>query len=258
MCKLSYIYFSSTDTTKRIVEAIGRELSLPVNINVNIADRDAPADLSFSSDDIVIVGMPVYGGRIPGIAADYLSGISGGGSTAVAVVVYGNRAYDDALLELTDILKACGFNICATAAFVARHSIFPKVAANRPDKADMLKLEEFGKKCSGRLAQNRDFKEIRVKGNHPYKKYGGIPIHPSCSEKLCNKCGLCSSKCPARAIDTDNPATLDAEKCISCGRCIFLCPKKVRNYRGLKYKSLEAVFRSAFSKRKEPEWEIAE
>lgn len=64
----------------------------------------------------------------------------------MAVVVYGNRDYEDALLELHDILSENGFVVVAAGAFVARHSIFPDVAAGRPDRDDLDRMAEFAER----------------------------------------------------------------------------------------------------------------
>ncbi|WP_331678386.1 4Fe-4S binding protein [Terrisporobacter petrolearius] len=45
----------------------------------------------------------------------------------------------------------------------------------------------------------------------------------------CMKCGLCAIKCPVDAISKDNPMLVDKEKCVSCMRCVAICPNKVRS-----------------------------
>ena len=66
--------------------------------------------------------------------------IHGNNTPAVAVCVYGNRDYDDALLEIKDTLNGNGFRTFAAGAFIGRHCIFPKVAEGRPDASDLEKL----------------------------------------------------------------------------------------------------------------------
>ena len=68
----------------------------------------------------LLVVMPVYGGRLPAIAVQRLREIRGNDSPAIAVVVYGNRAYDDALLELRDVLTANGFCLFSLVSSVCR------------------------------------------------------------------------------------------------------------------------------------------
>ena len=253
--RLSCIYFSATDTTRRCVESVALAIDIPVSNSINLADRNHPDLPEPDTEDIVLVAAPVYGGRIPSLVADNLQQMKGNGCKAVAMVVYGNRDYDDALLELTDIMTANGFSVVAAAAFIGQHSIFPKAGISRPDNADKEKLTEFGIMCRDILASDTN-RPIAVKGNHPYKKYGGVPLHPSAKQSDCNKCGICQTLCPVDAIDANEPWKTDNDKCITCGRCINACPSSVRKYRGIKYSMTEKIFVSAFSRRKEPEFFI--
>lgn len=47
--------------------------------------------------------MPVYAGRVPALAVERLKGIKTSGVKCVIVAVYGNRAYEDALVEMQDV-----------------------------------------------------------------------------------------------------------------------------------------------------------
>ncbi|MDE5807632.1 MAG: 4Fe-4S binding protein, partial [Muribaculaceae bacterium] len=202
---ITYIYFSATATTARCAKAIGAAMGLPINREINIADNHTTELPFFNSEDVAIIASPVYGGRLPEQAVATIRLLRGKGAFAVALVVYGNRDYDDALLELTDLLKKSNFNIIGAGAFIGQHSIFPRVADHRPDKADMAVLAEFGKTCRERLEAGLPFAQIDVKGAFPYKKPTGVPLHPKCDSKLCNRCSLCADKCPVGAISRGNP-----------------------------------------------------
>ncbi len=244
--------FSATDTTRRCVEAVAGAMEMHVAEEVNLADRNAQVP-ELDGEDVVIVAVPVYGGRIPALAADKLKRINGNGAKTIAMVVYGNRDYDDALLELTDILKDRGFKVFAAAAFIGQHSIFPKVGTSRPDKTDLEKLAEFGRQCKAVLTSGKYNASLPIKGKRPYKEYGGVPVHPTGKQADCHKCGVCVEKCPVEAIPTDAPWDTDAQKCISCGRCIAVCSFGNRGYSGIKYGLIGKVFVAGFSRRKEPE-----
>ncbi|MDE6337340.1 MAG: 4Fe-4S binding protein [Muribaculaceae bacterium] len=252
MRKLNALYFSATSTTRKCVTIVASAINLPLASSINIADRNHIPLPDYSKDEAVIVAVPVYGGRIPSLAVDKLTQVKGNGAKAIAMVVYGNRDYDDALLELTDILKAQDFHIIAAAAFIGQHSIFPKVGTSRPDNSDMKKLSYFGKICS-QLLDMEIPGSLKIKGNRPYKKYGGVPVHPEGSREKCITCGTCVELCPVAAINSEEPWKTNADTCISCGRCISVCRQGARNYKGIKYNLIGTVFTAAFSKRKEPD-----
>jgi len=251
MSKFNTIYFSATDTTRRTVAAITEGLGLMPNCEINLADNLDVAMPEFSTGDVALVAAPVYGGRLPAKVAEAFSHLKGNGTKAIAVVVYGNRDYDDALLELSDILRATGFNTVAAAASIGTHSIFPSVATGRPDTDDIHKLHQFGKQVAELLRDDAKG-DLTIKGNRPYKKSAPVGLNPSVNKNLCVSCGVCADKCPVGAIPKDNPQITDADICISCGRCINVCNQNARQYAGLKYKTIEAIFKAAFSKRKEP------
>lgn len=251
MTKLYEIFFSATGTSRKCVETVASAIGLPTAGVINLADRANISFPDFTAQDLVIVATPVYGGRIPAMAAEKLNKINGNGAKAIAMVVYGNRDYDDALLELIDILSAHGFAVISAAAFIAQHSIFPKVGTSRPDSSDIIKLLDFGRK-SKEIFDSNSILALNIKGNRPYKKYGGVPVHPVGNQEACKKCGVCVEQCPTNAIDSSAPWNTDSEKCISCGRCISVCTQDDRKYKGLKYALIGSLFKAMFSKRKEP------
>lgn len=253
--RLICIYFSATDTTLRYVDSFAKALGHPIDISINLADNlsnDMPA---INPDDLLVAAAPVYGGRLPVQVSSRFKQLSGNGAKAVAIVVYGNRDYDDALLELTDILSETGFETVGAGAFIGQHSIFPKVAASRPDKEDIDILNRFAAECR-RAIECGAKGSLQIKGNRPYKKVAGVPLHPAGKPDRCNRCGKCVGKCPVSAIHPDEPYKTDPTLCISCGRCIHVCPKHTRKYSGLKYSLIGAIFTAAFSKRKESSYTV--
>ncbi len=212
-------------------------------------------DVVFTANELVIFGVSVYSGRVPAITLDAWTHFKGNQTPAIVVCVYGNREYDDALLELKDIVEANNFKVFAAGAFVAEHSIFPAIAIGRPDSRDKAEAIEFGKKCAALLATFGELDElpqIEVKGNFPYRPVGSIPLNPKGNSK-CNECGTCVKECPAKAIDIAHPRKTDKKHCISCARCIKVCPQNARHFSGLLYKMVRRKFQKAYSERKNPE-----
>ncbi len=258
MNNLHAVYFSATDTTARCVRAICRGYASTPESEINLAnDLDIPFR-DFKENDVVVVAAPVYGGRLPAQVADSLKRLKGNGATAIATVVFGNRDYDDALLELTDLLIDRNFRIVGAGAFIGQHSIFPKVGVARPDAEDEKQLLSFGKECRLAVDRNVDtYPSLQIKGKRPYKKIVGIPLHPSAKAADCVKCGQCVASCPTGAISADSPYATNPEVCISCGRCIHVCSTGARRHGGAMYRIIGTLFKIGFSKRKESEWTVA-
>ncbi|MDD6622074.1 MAG: 4Fe-4S binding protein [Bacteroidales bacterium] len=222
---LHQIIFSPTGGTRRVCEnlcqGIGME-SIVTDLCVKAADVRLP---NIKEDDLVVIAMPVFAGRVPALAVERLRRANPHGAKCVVVVVFGNRAYDDALLELKDVATEMGFRVIAAVAASAEHSIIRKYGKGRPDSADEQALRRFGADIV-RKAVSDDCTMPQVPGNRPYKKGGKVP-QPQ-GRRGCNGCGVCAKHCPADAIPLSDPKTVDSAKCISCMKCVSVCPKSVR------------------------------
>lgn len=245
--KIYAVYFSATFTTRTVVQAVCEPFGKEIH-ETNLLDNPQKCPVELDKNDLLIVGMPVYAGRIPSIAAESLRHFKGNHTPSILLAVYGNRHYDDALLETANILSAeGGFNIIAAGAFVARHSIFPKVAASRPDESDLRAARQLGEECR-RIVESAEratsIPSPQLPGNHPYKTPGAIPLYPTGNRK-CAGCLRCVDECPTGAISRENPRLTDAGKCIRCGRCIAICAPHARGYHRLIYKLAQMKFAKA-------------
>ena len=197
---LHLYFFSPTGGTQRVAGLFAE--------NLNAADACTDITVraeakTFSADDCLLVFFPVYGGRVPGPCLERVRALRGADTPAVLVAVFGNRAVDDALLEMRDTLAPLGFHVVAAAEVIAPHSVNTDIAADAP---------------AG----------ITVPGNPNYRAYNGLPLKPTGGLR-CIRCGLCADNCPAGAIPKDAPQKVDKAKCISCLRCIQICPQSGRS-----------------------------
>ena len=215
-------HFSPTGGTKKVADAIAAGFATPI-AEVDLT-KAVPAMTPAEGEALMAV-LPVYAGRVPKIALERLSAIQGRGHKAVAVVVYGNREFDDGLLETKNALEAQGFTVIAGAAFIAEHSIVRSVAAGRPDVEDEKIACHFGADI---MAKPENSAPVTVPGNHPYVEPHGSAFHPVADEG-CVSCGLCAEGCPVGAIPMDAPNTTDNAMCINCLRCMQVCPVGCRS-----------------------------
>ena len=249
--KLYEICFSPTGGTKKAADILAGELAKETE-SVDLTDSRADfSGISLEEEDVAVIAVPSYGGRVPGTAAGRLGAIRGNGARAVLVCVYGNRAYEDTLVELQDIAKQAGFRVTAAVAAVAEHSIARQFAAGRMDAQDKEQLQGFGGKIREKLDAG-DASEPAVPGNRPYKKEGGAGMTPK-PTKDCVKCGLCAAKCPVQAIDKNDPKNVDSKACISCMRCVSVCPHSARKVSGVMLAAVGAMLKKTCSERKECE-----
>lgn len=253
--EITSVYFSPTESTKKVTELIAAEFSeLHEKIDLTVPSAFRP-EYTFCEDEIVVVGVPVYAGRVPAAAVERLKKLHGRQTPVVLVVVYGNRAYDDALLELRDVMTQQGFRPAAGIAAIAEHNIARCVAAGRPDRGDVEQLKLFACTAAERLSKvrcNYDLPELVVKGTKPYRVPGTLPIKIKVSS-ACNACGACIKNCPVQAISRTDARITDEERCIHCMRCVMVCPKKARKLGALMQMAVNYKMKKACASRKEPE-----
>ncbi len=248
MKKVSALYFSPTGGTAKVVISMARSFAAATGCDYSEIDVTLPKQREsaprFGADDVVFFGVPTYIGRVPNLIKPFFASIKGGGALGIPVVTYGNRAYDDALIELRDIMEEKGFKTVAAAAFPAEHSFSTTLAGGRPDVKDLLLAEDFALKLAETLTKNPQL----ISGNHipiaipgnpaPYAYYKAVigdnksidirKVKPVTDPEKCTKCGLCALLCPMGSIKISDPSITDGI-CIKCGACIKRCPKGAKS-----------------------------
>jgi ferredoxin len=251
--KIHLIYFSPTGTTKTIVNNIAKGIGGDV-FRYDVTTDSEGAELNLEGG-IAVFGVPVYAGRVPVIFAERIKKVKSEGIPAVVVGVYGNREYEDALVELRDIVSDAGFRVIGGGAFIGEHSYSTDekpIAKSRPDSTDCLKAEKLGKSIRKKL-ENGDLSTPEIEGNVPYKERMGIKgATPLTKDKLCISCGVCVKSCPTDVITLSPKAVSNHENCIMCCACVKKCPLNARyvDHPGV-LERVELLFKNC-SARKEP------
>ena len=229
--KVYAIYFSPTGNSKKSAISVAKAISNDVTeIDITVANKQ-PQPQKFEIGDVVVFAAPVYGGKILKEAKERFKKFTGDTAPCVIIASYGNRHYDHALLEMSDMAISQGFNPVGYAALVGRHT-FGEIEVNRPSDEDLAENKAFGEKIAHKLSLF-DFSIPHVPGDPDYEKIekGGTggKFRPLTNKDTCVNCKLCARNCPMQAIDYDDVSKINNDLCISCFRCIRNCPTGAKN-----------------------------
>lgn len=241
------VFFSPTGNTQKSVKAMAEAIAPTYGVyDCTCCKETGDVEVTFQKDDFVIIGGPVYGGRIPQAAMERLEKFKGNQTPCILVASYGNRHYDDALLELRDMAVRNGFVVKGGAAVIGRHT-FGEIQMDRPNAEDLAQMADFAIK-----AYEKEEEVKSIPGNPSYREGGkGGKFRPE-TTKECVKCGLCKKNCPVGAINDD--FSVSDEKCISCFRCIRNCPVKAKVMTSESYLQFAEDFTKKLSVRRENEY----
>jgi ferredoxin len=258
------VYFSPTGTTKAVIQGIADGINPGTMELIDITKPDERKQpLMASENELLIIGVPVYMGRVPALLIDWLNAIQAHNTPTVCVVVYGNRVYDDALLELKNIVTKCGCIPIACAAYIGEHSFSNSevpTAEGRPDKVDLSHAKAFGQKISEKLqsiSAISQISDVNIPGVYPYRGSSKLwDVDFIVVSEECSQCGICAEKCPVDAIDPGNSRLINIEKCITCCACIKNCPQSARSIKPGLVKDASVRLHTLYYQRKQPEFFI--
>ena len=182
----------------------------------------------------------------------------------MAVVLYGNRGYDDALKELCEVLSGNGFCPAAAAAMVGEHAFAPALAHGRPDAEDIAAAEAFARNAAHTLRERERPSPAAVPGREPIGPYytplglNGEPARflkakPLTDPLKCARCGLCAALCPMGSIPRETPEECGGI-CIKCQACVKGCPTGAKYFADAAFCSHRAMLEQTYAKRRENEF----
>ena len=273
--KVYGVYFSPVKNTanvvKTIVQNLGEELNLPVEMIDFTTPEKRNVTWSFKEDELVVFGTPTFAGRIPNKILPYVQTLFEGEETlAIPVVTFGNRSFDNSLIEVKNELEDHNFKTFAAAAVACEHSFTDKLAKERPDQEDIRQLAGFIREVVELLRDTKGKEEIispvMVPGDDPLTSYyiplgvDGQPVQflkakPKTREEDCDHCGICAAACPMAAIDFSDETKVPGT-CIKCQACVKLCHSGAKYFDDEKFLSHVKMLEENYTRRAEPEFFI--
>ncbi|MBE6338545.1 MAG: ferredoxin [Lentimicrobiaceae bacterium] len=276
MPKIKVCYFSPTGGTlqvaKHLAESMSKKLCAEVEYHSYTLPKEREVIPVFDAGDVVVWATPVYAGRIPNKTLDYVrNALHGNGNLSVALVTFGNRAYDNALAELVGLMEDGGMRAVGAAAMVTRHVFSDTLGALRPNKDDISDLEDFATNVSEKIlsSSNNIIPVLKVPGEKHYDKYytplkstnapaNFLKAKPSCDAECCTRCGKCMTVCPMGSIEIDGDIPMFKGICIKCQACRLSCPSGAIAFTDPDYHSHIAMIEHNFSSPKQPEFFVVE
>lgn len=257
--KIHLVYFSPTHTSAKIAHALAEGTGIADVVCTDLTCEPLPGEVKIENA-LTVLAAPVYGGRIAETAMERFACLTGINAPVVTLALYGNRDYEDALLELTDLSRRAGFTPVAAGAFIGEHSYSRPdegmpLAQGRPDADDCARAAAFGKKVMEKLegiTSLNNVTALEVKGQYPYKVKGpSTPAAPMTNREECTVCEHCVEICPTAAIYVSEEGEIESDKmrCIKCCACVKECPQSARVFDT----PYTAMLFNNFKARREPE-----
>ena len=256
------VFFSPAKSTEKITVTAAASAAKEAGLEeIHFLDMTRPVsrmgEAIFGPGDLVVMGTPTYAGRVPNKIMPFIKEkIHGKGAFGAAVVTYGNRSFDDSLMELSLLMKENGFTLLGGGAFVCRHAFAETLAPGRPDASDLDKARRLGALLAEKAAAG-DLSAPELPGNNPVGPYyvpkgtDGQPAvflkaKPVTDRSRCTGCGLCEERCPMGSIKAQDNFEVTGI-CIKCQACIVSCPARAKYFADEAFLSHKAMLQENFA-----------
>ncbi|MHA1241825.1 MAG: EFR1 family ferrodoxin [Promethearchaeota archaeon] len=231
-------YFSATGITETIsnhIAAILEKEGNAVKLVNMITPESRQSQFDFSEFDACFFGFPVFGGRPPTVAEDWMRTLEGRNLKCSMFFTYGARDLEWAHQVTYYLLTQANFQVVLSAEFIGKHSFNVakgcSLAEDRPNQLDFDTATEFAlqsvKRFQTEVKFNIDLSKFNYKPNRIRETKGPFAIfYPSRGKNDCSMCNLCEKECPVSAFDAISGDT-KRKLCIMCMHCVTICPDKV-------------------------------
>ena len=263
------VYYSATGNTEAVVTRIAKRIAERLGVSVESYDFTLPENRTqlqnFGPSELVVFGTPVYAGRVPNKMLPAVQTLfKGDGTLTVPVVTFGNRNFDNGLIELRNELEHNGFHTIAGAGVACSHVFSDQIAPGRPDEEDWKILDDFADRAAEKAGSLTEIPApVQVRGDDPVGPYytplgtDGKPAvflkaKPLTRMDACDQCGICAKVCPMGSISAEDRSQVTGI-CIKCQACVKKCPQHAKYFDDASFLSHVSMLEQNYTRRAETE-----
>lgn len=232
------LYFSGTGNSEYTARRIGKEIDDDV---INLFDKIRTIDYSdMKSERPWVIVVPTYAWRIPHIVSDWLEKTNFSGNKGIYFVMTCGGSIGNAGKYLETLCTEKNMNYCGCAEIVMPENYIALFSTPTEDKA--LQIIERAESVIDNTALHIKNGDKLPKRDISFgdKMNSGIinalfyPVFVHAKKfyatENCVSCGKCVNVCPLKNIRIENGKPKWGDHCTHCMACICKCPKEAIEY----------------------------
>jgi len=232
------LYFSGTGNSEYTAQRIGKEIDDEV---INLFDKIRILDYSdMKSERPWIIVVPTYAWRIPHIVSDWLEKTNFSGNKEIYFVMTCGGSIGNAGKYLETLCAKKNMNYCGCAEIVMPENYIALFSTPTKDKA--LQIINQSESIIDRTALHIKNGDKLPKRDISFgdKVNSGIinglfyPVFVHAKKfyatESCISCGKCVNVCPLKNVSIENGKPKWGDNCTHCMACICKCPKEAIEY----------------------------